>query len=323
MMLKNVRQLCVLLSLVGLPVMAQQTDDNEKFNTWKKQFIEKASRQGIDATPLKEVDSPNPKIIKLDRNQLHATIRFETYLQRVAPQSRLNTAKQRYLQHEELLKQVGKKYGVQPRFIVALWAVESDFGRRMGDFSVLRSLATLAYDGRREKFFTDELMNALKILNEGHITNDRFLGSWAGAMGQCQFMPSSFLAYAQDFNGDGRKDIWGTVDDVFASAANYLSQSGWNDAETWGREVSNVPADIEHGTEKALLQWSARGVLTADGKALPNLQRMATLIRPKRSDKTYLVYKNYHVIKKWNNSDYFALSVSSIADSLRADSVRK
>jgi len=172
-----------------------------------------------------------------------------------------------------LLEEVAQKYGVQARFIVAFWGIETDFGRITGGFPLVPALATLAYDGRRSAYFRKELLNALEILDGGHIAPKDMVGSWAGAMGQCQFMPSSFLNFAVDGDGDGRKDIWTNRKDVFASAANYLSRSGWKGDQTWGRQV-RLPdgfdaklADLD--VRKTLAEWQGLGVRRLDGSDLP------------------------------------------------------
>ncbi len=235
--------------------------------------------------------------------------------------SRIKQGRAELQKHGPLLREISAKYGVQPRFIVALWGIETNFGGYTGGFSIIRSLATLSYDGRRAEFFRKELLNALKIIDAGHISLDEMDGSWAGAMGQCQFMPSSFLAYAVDYDGDGRKDIWSTLPDVFASIANYLSQSGWNDSLTWGREVrilENIDeALLEGKVFKSLHEWQALGVRNASGSALPAREIQAALTVPgSRAEPTYLIYSNYDVLLKWNRSRYFATAVGLLSDAI-------
>jgi membrane-bound lytic murein transglycosylase B len=237
------------------------------------------------------------------------------------PDWKVKQAKSLYKEHYAELSKIGEEYGVQPRFIVALWGIESNFGRFTGNYPVIDALSTMAYDGRREAFFRKETMAALQILDEGHIPYEDFKGSWAGAMGQCQFMPSSFLSFAADGNGDGKKDIWNTEADVFASAANYLSQYGWNDKFTWGRQVK-LPAGFDmnlegrvEGKEKTLAQWSQLGITRYDGSSLPQVDVDAWLTAPDNANgRVYLVYNNYNVLMKWNRSYYFALAVSHLAD---------
>ena len=241
------------------------------------------------------------------------------------PKWKIKQANDLYQKHHKELDRIGKEYGVQPRFIVALWGVESNFGKLTGGYNVIEALTTLAYDGRREEFFKKQTMAALTILQQGHITPENMKGSWAGAMGQCQFMPTSFLAYAVDGNDDGRKDIWTTEADVFASAANYLKQVGWDDTYTWGRQVQlpeSLDAESLKGLSeekgKTLAQWQELGVRRLTGKALPDADIEAWLVQPDDKDgRAYLVYNNYQVLMDWNRSHYFALAVSHLADSIK------
>jgi membrane-bound lytic murein transglycosylase B len=227
-----------------------------------------------------------------------------------------------YREHRALLDQVSARYNVQPHYIVALWGIETSFGKNTGGFNVVEALATLAYDGRRAEFFRSELMQALKILEEGHITPAAMKGSWAGAMGQNQFMPSSFFNFAVDGNGDGRTDIWTSLPDVFASTANYLSKSGWKGDERWGRAVSlpsTFPKSLSDGkTQKPLSQWAAIGVTLPGGEALPARDNFpAGIAAPDGVDgRAFLVYNNFQTTLKWNRSTYFALSVGLLADAI-------
>lgn len=299
----------------------------EKFQTWLKGVRAEASKKGIsDKTldaALKGV-KPIGRVIELDRKQPEFTMTFKQYITRVVPKSRIDAGRARLAKHRALLDKVSKKFGVQSRFIVALWGIESDFGRVTGGFPVIPSLATLAHDGRRSKYFRGELLHALKILDEGHIAVDKMVGSWAGAMGQSQFMPSSFRAYARDFNGDGKRDIWGTLPDVFASAANYLKRSGWKGDQTWGRRV-RLPkgfdtslADLK--VRRTIPQWAKLGVKNAGGGALPARSLKASVIIPSKdgSGPAFLVYQNYRTILKWNRSHYFAMAVGRLSDAIGA-----
>ena len=229
-----------------------------------------------------------------------------------------------YQQHKTLLDEIGKVYNVQPRFIVALWGNESNFGRIQGKFPVVSALTTLAYEGRREALFKKQLFAAMTILNEGHISQEKFLGSWAGAMGQNQFMPTSFLTYAVDFDGDGKKDIWSNPADVFASIANYLKSEGWNGGYTWGRQVIIAKdldlafAGLSKSKMRSLAQWQALGVRRFDGSDLPIIDLPASLIMPDdENGRIYLVYSNFHTLMRWNRSIYFGVSVSYLADRIQ------
>lgn len=297
--------------------------DDAGFKQWLAQFKLKAQQEGISPQTIAALDdlTENQRVIELDRKQPEGTKTFTQYMQGVLPQSRIDKGKALLAQHGALLDRIEAKYGVQKRFIVALWGMETNYGGYTGNFSILRSLATLAYEGRRAEFFGKELMNALKIIDAGHISASEMDGSWAGAMGQSQFMPSSFLAYAVDENGDGRKDIWDTQEDVFGSIANYLSKSGWNPDLTWGRAVS-VPANIDTSLEDAktylsLHDWQTLGVRKVDGSDLPTAELQARLVFPgTQAEQAYLVYKNYDVLMKWNRSNYFGVSVGTLSDKI-------
>ena len=207
---------------------------------------------------------------------------------------------------------------------MALWGIETNFGQHTGGFSVIAALATLAYDGRRSAYFRGELLNALRIIQEGHISAENMKGSWAGAMGQSQFMLSSFLSYAFDYDKDGKRDIWGTRKDVFASIANYLSSVGWRDDITWGREVI-VPATLDgkalsdKKTVKSMADWQALGIRLPDGADLPKRNLKSRLVVPDRSNgRAFIAYANYDNILKWNRSNFFAIAVGSLADQIDA-----
>ena len=294
------------------------------FAAWLKELRAEAVRKGISQATLDAALSgiePIPRIIELDRKQPEFTLTFAQYLQRVVPASRVAKGRQKFAENREILTAVGRKYGVQPRFIVAFWGIETDYGRVTGGFLVVPALATLAFDGRRSAYFRKELFHALKIIDEGHISAKKMVGSWAGAMGQAQFMPSSFKGYAVDHDGDGRKDIWTTRADVFASAANYLSRYGWRGDERWGREVrppSGFDASLQGlKVKKPISDWAALGVTLPDGTPLPGKDMQASLILPGgKGGPAYLVYNNYRVILKWNRSHYFAIAVGRLADQI-------
>ena len=273
------------------------------------------------------------KVVSADKNQPEVKETLETYLPKRVPQWKIDRARKLYAENKDILEQVAKAFGVQARFIVALWGLESNFGTIQGGHNVISSLVTLAFDGRREALYKRQLWAALDILKSGHITLDKFKGSWAGAMGQTQFMPTSFNAYAIDYNNDGRKDIWTTKEDAFASIANYLKQEGWNDSLTWGRQVM-LPDNFDNkyilvrGTktrkqwleywndsERSLDEWQALGVRRADGTALPNVDVRAALVMPDDiNGRMFLAYDNYKVLMHWNRSYYFATSVGYLSD---------
>lgn len=313
------------VAVVGCVYSAAVYANEQSFANWVEGFKQDAAQQGISSNLLERAFdgfSPIERVLELDRKQPEGTMSFEQYLDRVISKNRIAEGRRMLAQHRELLEKVSAHYGVQPRFIVALWGVETSYGSNTGGFSVIEALATLAYDGRRGEFFRKELLNALKIIDDGHISLDDMLGSWAGAMGQCQFMPSSFLAFAQDFNGDGKKDIWGDLEDVFASIAQYLSQSGWDDEYTWGRRVQ-LPANFNDSlagrdVQKSLTEWQRLGVRTEWGGELPNVAINASVVYPDDDarGRAYLIYNNYNVLLKWNRSLYFATAVGILSDEL-------
>ena len=301
---------------------------DNKLANWLKELRHEALERGIRETVFDEAFKsfkPISRIIELDRRQPEFTLTFPQYLNRVIPRSRVTKGQEKYRQYKELVDKIGQQYGVQPRFIIAFWGIETSYGKHFGGFSVVHALATLAFDGRRSKFFRSELFHALNILNQGHISHDQMRGSWAGAMGNFQFMPSSFRNFAVDYDGDGKRDIWNSKEDAFASAANYLAKSGWRSDQTWGREVklpSNFNKSLIHRKErKKIHYWQKLGVRQVNGTSLPTRNLTASLvtaINPKREKigSTYMVYDNYHVTLKWNRSKFFAIAIGLLSDQI-------
>jgi membrane-bound lytic murein transglycosylase B len=317
-----------LLACVSLAVMLAWSDTatapERGFATWLQDLRAEAISLGIRQQTLDTALTglqPLPRVIELDRKQPEETLTYAQYLERTLPAARVQKGRRLLNEHRALLQEIGTKYGVPPGVIVALWGMETDFGRMTGNFSVLASLATLAYDGRRSALFRRELLDALKIVDAGHVRPEAMTGSWAGAMGQNQFMPSSFLQYAVDYNGDGRRDIWTTLADVFASTANYLARSGWQERATWGYRVV-LPAGFEappssDQMRKPRAAWQVLGVRRADGGVLPDGSELALLVLPGGvTGPAFLVYQNYQVLLKWNRSAYFALTIGQFADQL-------
>ena len=313
--------LLALFTCLSMPAFAAQS-----YEAWLGTMREKALKAGISRTTVDEALHPGveflPRVLELDRKQPEGSTTFAKYKARVINEIRIVKGREMMHRHDKILRAVEKKYGVPRHYIVALWGIETSYGSNMGGFDVIASLSTLAWEGRRHEFFTDELIKALRIIDQGHVTHTNMKGSWAGAMGQCQFMPSSFLNFAVDANGDGRKDIWGTHEDVFASIANYLASSGWKGDQRWGREVK-IPHDFSDtlkGREvrKPISEWKKLGVTLPDGKPLKVSTGMnGSIIVPDGSGgRAWIVYDNYHVIMKWNRSIYFATSVGLLADML-------
>ena len=305
-------------------LLSAETDD---FAIWLSNFQQKALELGITQQTLdlsfKNIE-PNKRVIELDQRQPEFTITLDEYLNNTTPKFRVNKGKKLYVENKDLLAKVSEVYGVQPRFLLALWGIETSFGQYTGSFNVIRSLATLSYDQRRREYFTGELINALKIIDQGHTSPETMDGSWAGAMGQCQFMPTSFVNYAVDFDNDGKKDIWNTIPDVLASAANYLSPTGWDDSQTWGREVmviNNIDKSLittsarKVETSKKLSYWSNSGVRNLDGTMLPDVDIDAYLVYPEGTDgRKFIVYENFKTILDWNRSLFFGLAVGRLSD---------
>lgn len=311
-----------MLAVLPLAAHAQDAVPAKDFPSFIKELEADAISRGIRAETaraalddVKHID----KVIELDRKQPEFTFTMQQYLDRVVSRQKVEKGRKMLAENRALLAEIEKRHGVPAKYVVALWGIETDYGRVTGGYSIISALATLSYDGRRSSYFRGELMNALKIVDEGHISAEAMLGSWAGAMGQCQFMPSSFLKFAEDWNGDGRRDIWTTRGDVLASAANYLSQSGWKGDETWGRPVT-LPARFSDrliGLEqkRAVSEWAKLGVKAANGKPLPKSSIEGSIIRPDNGGgAAFLVYDNFRTIMKWNRSTFFALAAGQLAD---------
>ena len=322
---RQIRQfpiLCIsLFILFFIPATVLGSTD---FSSWLSELRTEARAKGIsDATLDKAFDGlqPIPRVIELDRRQPEFTQTFWRYLDARVTKGRIKRGRQLLAEHKDLLDRIERRYGVQSRFLVAFWGLETNFGDYLGSFPVIGSLATLAYDPRRSVFFRSELLAALTILDQGHITVDSMFGSWAGAMGQPQFMPSTFVRFAVDEDGDNRRDIWHSLPDVFGSAANFLSKSGWQGDKTWGREVrlpENFDLDLSGlHIEKTLIAWQILGVRKTNGDTLPRVNIKASIMLPAgHAGPAFLVYKNYRTIMVWNRSDLYAIAVGHLADRL-------
>ena len=312
--------------LLILMFMTMPASADDKFEAWLDTLRQDAAAAGISDATIAEALSRvelREKVVKYDRNQPEFKLTYDRYMRNVVPASRVEKGKRLWEENKVLLDEISAKYGVQPRYIVALWGIESSFGKHTGGFSVINALATMAYDGRRATFFRKELLAALKIIDEGHIAYPDMKGSWAGAMGQCQFMPSSFLAYAQDWDGDGKQDIWQNKADIFASIAHYLQQAGWRDDLTWGRQVelpqafTNAAQLVETKTRKTMEEWRAMGITNPDGSPLPTRNLSSRLVMPDGDEgPAFLVYANFDATLRWNRSNYFALAVGALSDAM-------
>ncbi len=264
-----------------------------------------------------------PWVIAADRRQPEFKKTLAEYLAGAVSDWRINNGRRLLKEHHTLFNKIAKKYQVQPHYLVALWGIETNFGRNTGKVPIFSALATLAFDARRSEYFRQELVNALRILDSGKVSKTQFFGSWAGAMGNLQFMPSTFLGFAVDGNADGQIDLWNSREDYLSSAANYLHKSGWQWRYRWGREV-RVPqnVDLKHlGLEyrTSLASWRKDGVRLKNGQDLPGNKLPASLIMPEGSDgDAFLVYENYRVLMKWNRAHSFALAVGMLAERIAA-----
>ena len=258
--------------------------------------------------------TPDPRVAAATLRQPEYGLPVGTYLSRIASPARIDAAARKEREWKATLAAIEKQYGVDRWTILALWGIETSFGANSGGFDVIRSLATMVAIGYRADYFRDELLAALRVLQQGHIARGKMIGSYAGAMGQPQFMPSNFLELAVDFSGDGRKDIWGNVPDVLASIANFLKRWGWKAGAAWGFEVI-VPQGFDYARSRAsYAEWAALGLKRADGGALPEDGKAILFFPSGATGPTFLAAENFEVIKRYNNSDVFALAATQIAD---------
>jgi len=321
------------LAQVGVPDKVQ----DKEFEIWLEGVRAEARQLGISEkviqSALKDVQ-PVRRIIERDRSQAEFKLTLPVYLNRVVTQQTIGRGRDMARQHRDLLARVSRKYGVQSRVILAIWGIETRFGAVKADVPIIPSIATLAYDRRRSKYFRSQLISILKMLDKGFIEQENLLGSWAGAMGQPQFMPSSYLAYAQDFDGDGRRDIWKNTGDILASIANYLAVHGWKPDMTWGRAV-RVPEGLADrlgeftrpaargcrartSEPKRLSEWQAAGVRRIDGGDLPKRDLSAVLIIPDGpgGKEAFLVYRNYAAVMGYNCAHLYAVTVGILSDKI-------
>lgn len=309
----------VLLLFFFLPPLVAQ---EQTFAEWREQLRAEAFSLGISEKTLLAIDgleAPLERVLELDNAQPEFIQTFTRYLSlRITP-LQINRGQALLRQYAVLLEEVRQRYGVQPHYLISFWAIESNYGRATGGFSVLQALATLAYDPRRADFFRKELLTALKIIDDGHIAVDNMSGSWAGAMGQLQFLPSVFARYGIDGDNDGKIDIWNSLPDIFHSAANFLSQSGWRGDERWGREVL-LPSNFDFSltgtrTRKSLQEWNDLGIIQMNGSPIPIANMQASVILPAgASGPAFLTYANFRATMAYNPSTFYALTVGHLAD---------
>lgn len=305
----------------GQPVSAAL--DPAAFRTCVANLQSDAVGRGIPRNVVQRafagVTAADPKVIELDRRQPEFLLSFWRYVGNAASDQRVATGRQMLAQHAPLLARVQAQYGVQPEVLVAFWGLESNYGAIMGDFSTIRSLATLACDDRRSKFFAAELVEALRMMAVDRIDATVMKGSWAGAFGNTQFMPSTFTGNAIDYDGDGRRDLFRSLPDVFASSANFLKNSGWRPGEPAAHEVvlpRNFPFDqADPSIEKTNAEWAALGVRRVDGQPLgPADQRTAIGLPAGWRGPAFLLLPNFKVILRWNRSLLYGLAISILSE---------
>jgi membrane-bound lytic murein transglycosylase B len=322
--------------LIGIP-SANQDPPRPSFSEWldevRTEALGRGIREEIVEQALAGLEEPLPVVIERDRTQAEVVLPLERYITRQVSRDNIRTGQLMLARHHALLKSVEASYGVPPRIVTAVWGLESNFGRFMGIRPTVPALATLAWDPRRSALFRRELFSALEILNRGDIDISKLQGSWAGAMGQPQFMPSSYLEFAEDFDGDGKRDIWSSPPDVFASIANYLKGHGWTAGARWGREVA-VPAGASEKVAEVprraegcqarramsvplpISEWQQLGIRLPNGKPLSKSDQKASLVSG--STRHFLVYDNYEALLEYNCAHAYAISVGLLADALGA-----
>ncbi|SDO13713.1 lytic murein transglycosylase [Vreelandella arcis] len=296
-----------------------QEVQHSSFNQWREAFRRYAKQQGISEATLRDAFDGvryRERIIELDRYQPEFVRPIWEYLDTAVSSTRINNGQDRLAEHRSTAAQMEQRYGVPAEIIVAIWGIESNYGSNFGDFSTLEALATLAYDGRRQQFARGELLAALRIIQQGDIAAEQMRGSWAGAMGHTQFIPSSFEAYAVDGDGDNRRDIWQSIPDVMASTANYLARAGWQRGQPWGVEVT-LPNDFDYAQtgRRSSQAWANQGVEAIDGE-LPRFDSAAVIVPAGAQGPAFIVGPNFRAILRYNNATSYALAVGTLSDAI-------
>lgn len=314
------------IKLTGILFLACITNTALASQSWQQWLVElraEALGEGIRPALFDEafagIHEPNRTVKSLAKSQPEHRLSYYKYRDSRIDGYRIEVGRQKYKKYRELADEVAQYYGVDPCFIMAFWGMETSYGGYMGNFPVIKSLATLAYDSPRKDFFHKQLLYALHIVNDGHVTLDKFKGEWAGASGHPQFLPGSWMEYAVDYDGDGRKDIWESKPDTFASIANYMKKNGWHADEPWAIFVK-LPKNFDPALQgkkivKTVSEWNALGVRTEKGEPLPYTHLEASIIQPDGGP-VFLAFPNYKMILKYNNSIYYAGSVGYLADKI-------
>ncbi len=308
-------------AVLATPAFSAQDDSFHSFLTGVR---EEARKAGIKPATLDHAFAgvlPNQKVLDRDRHQPEFTMTWARYRGLVISDKRITDGRNAVAANRALFQRVQERYGVGAGVIAGIWGLESSFGTGTGDFRVVEALATLAWEGRRASFFRGELMAALKILDHGDVAPNAMTGSYAGAMGQPQFMPTSYLRYAVDFDGHGRRDIWTSKADVLGSIGNYLKASGWRDGQTWGQAVT-VPTGLDapgRDAKRPVSDWAASGVRPLSGRWAAIADTPAGLVAPDGAGTdAFLVFGNFAAIRRYNPSDFYAIAVGLIGDQVVA-----
>jgi membrane-bound lytic murein transglycosylase B len=317
-----VRRATVIAVASLLAVAAPAGAASDGFRQWVDDLRSEALAAGIAASTFDRAFlgvEPLPRVIELDRKQPEFTETFWQYLDKRVTAERVARGQAMLAQHRPLLERVYRRYGVQPQYLVAFWGLETNYGGFTGSYPLVGALATLAFDGRRGPFFRQQLLATLGLIQQGDIPPDA-RSSWAGAVGQPQFMPTTYRDFAVDFDGDGRRDLWNSLADVFASAAHYMSTSGWQEDRIWGRQV-RLPAGFDYALtgierERPIGEWQRLGVRRADGLDLPSVAIDGAIILPGGvgGGPALLVYRNFQTVMVWNRSVLYAVAVGHLAD---------
>ena len=307
-------------------VWAGAAQADARFDAFIRNMWPEARAAGITPDTYNAVFTdmtPDPDTVRLMSAQSEFVKPVWDYLGSAVSESRIETGRRMLQEHGAVLREIEARYGVDRAAVLAVWGMETNYGGFMGKHNVIRALATLAYGApRRQEFWKGELITALAIVQAGHVRNEQMIGSWAGAMGHTQFMPTSWKRYAADYNGDGKRDIWTSVPDALASTANYLREHGWQTGKTWGYEI-RLPRGFDYSladdsTTKTLAEWSRLGVARANGKGFPRPDDKAVLVLPAgAAGPGFLMLRNFFVIKRYNNATAYALAVGHLADRIR------
>jgi membrane-bound lytic murein transglycosylase B len=312
-----------LLKYIPFSLLAFNVHSADSWQNWLAQVKQEALSRGIKDSVINQafsdVHEPNRTVKNLQKSQPEHRLSYIKYRNTRVDAYRIAIGRKKFNENKVWLDDIARQYHVDPCFMVSFWGLETSYGSYMGNFPVIRSLATLAYDSTRKDFFRKELFLALQILNENHVPLDKFKGEWAGASGHPQFLPSSWLKYAVDYDGDGRKDIWSSKQDALASIANYMHQNGWNDGEPWA-VIVKLPQNFDKSQMgklnlKTTKEWDELGVRTSKGEHLPYANLKSSIVQPDGGP-VFLAFPNYQMILKYNNSIFYAGAIGYLADKI-------